>query len=96
MLSQEARKRMSVNEVAYFKKYSDALGAYVLELELALGADLLPPKQHNLLVRAVKDCGTIQTSRGACDVKAGDYHEMTRADAEGLIRQGLLVEVSMQ
>jgi hypothetical protein len=49
-----------------------------------------------VVVRALRDCGEIMTSRGPRTVRKGEVHLLQRTDAEALIRQGALMELPWQ
>jgi len=51
---------------------------------------LTPPKDLHVLVRVVKECGTVQTELGAIEFKLGERYSVRRVDIEHLIIQGYL------
>lgn len=55
-----------------------------------------PPKWDRIHVKALCDCGTVQTCSGPRLVAKGETHLMARADAEALVRRGMLVQVSWE
>ena len=59
----------------------------------ARAQSLKPPKLDRIPVRAIADCGQVQTSSGSRFVRAGETHFMSRADCEPLVRQGRLTQL---
>ena len=51
-----------------------------------------PPKDLQVLVRVVRDCGVVHTELGAIDFRRGHRFLVRRADIEHLIVQGYLEE----
>jgi GINS complex subunit 1 len=93
--AEDTRAKLSPHEVDFLRAY----GASILdfrtdyaELDLMAGVDK-PPKDLHVLVRVVRDCGTIQTELGAIDFRKGQRFMVRRADVEHLMVQGYLEEV---
>ena len=52
--------------------------------------DAAPPKDPDMFVRVLRDCGEVATSVGALALKKGSTHFLPRAEADALIREGVL------
>jgi GINS complex subunit 1 len=95
LAAEDTRSKLSPHEVDFLRAYN----ASILELrtdfsELDIMANVeKPPKDLHVLVRVVRDCGTIQTELGTIDFKKGQRFMVRRADVEHLIVQGYLEEV---
>ncbi|PVG01619.1 putative PSF1-part of GINS, replication multi protein complex [Serendipita vermifera] len=90
---QEARSRLSPHEVDFLRSYNEIVQEYRSDFEDVLdiiGDVSAPPKELNVVVRVVKDCGTIQTELGPIDFQKGQRFMVRRADIEQLITQGFL------
>ncbi|KAH9890900.1 hypothetical protein C8Q73DRAFT_702103 [Cubamyces lactineus] len=106
---QDVRSKLSPHEVDFLRSYSDSLRilreeAFSSATEAAGGEgitediDLLapishPPKDLQVHVRVVRDCGVVYTELGAIDFKRGHRFLVRRADIEHLIVQGYLEEL---
>lgn len=55
-----------------------------------------PPKYHKLTIRALEDCGIIETESGAINLKKGMETWVPQADVEHLIRQGMVEVVERE
>ena len=84
------RPNLSPLEVAYFNEYDKLLTDYQQEVELDLTADLTPPRNLLIEVRALVDCGETFTDNGLVRLDKGSSHLLRRSDVEYLIRQGKL------
>ncbi|KAI0670103.1 hypothetical protein C8Q78DRAFT_1039245 [Trametes maxima] len=105
---QDVRSKLSPHEVDFLRSYAASLltlrtEAFSSAAEGAAGPgltediDLLapishPPKDLQVLVRVVHDCGIVHTELGAIDFKRGHRFMVRRSDIEHLIVQGYLEE----
>ena len=55
-----------------------------------------PPRCDRIYVKALQDCGTLQTVSGPRQVSKGETHLMARADCEAFVRRGMLVQVALE
>ncbi|KAI0336022.1 hypothetical protein GY45DRAFT_1316059 [Cubamyces sp. BRFM 1775] len=106
---QDVRSKLSPHEVDFLRSYADSLRILREEaFSSAAGAaagegitediDLLapishPPKDLQVHVRVVRDCGVVYTELGAIDFRRGHRFLVRRADIEHLIVQGYLEEL---
>jgi GINS complex subunit 1 len=92
----DARQKMSPQEVDFLRAYNGLIMEYrsdvldVLDVAASLRS---PPKDLNVEVHVVKDCGTIHTEQGTIDFRKGRRFMVRRPDVEHLIVQGYLEEV---
>ena len=95
VLAPEARAKLSSEEVDLFKSYCGLLLDYMeAERADALLTDFRPPKSDTVIVRALVDCGEVAVSKGgARRINVGEVCTLARADAEPLIRRGMMQEV---
>lgn len=101
--NQDLRSKLSPHEVDYLRQYNGNVmefradfgvgedGAGV-EVDIMASIETVP-KDLNVQVEVVKDCGTIQTELGSIDFKKGQRFIVRRADVEHLMVQGYLEEV---
>ncbi|KAI0757210.1 hypothetical protein C8Q80DRAFT_1132485 [Daedaleopsis nitida] len=105
---QDIRSKLSPHEVDFLRSYAASLlllrtEAFSSASKAAAGhgvtedIDLLaqishPPKDLQVHVRVVRDCGIIHTELGAIDFKRGHRFLVRRSDIEHLIQQGYLEE----
>ncbi|KAG8835848.1 DNA replication protein psf1 [Serendipita sp. 399] len=90
---QDIRSRLSPHEVDFLRSYNDIVQDFRADFEDVLdvvGDVTTPPKELNVIVRVVKDCGTIQTELGPIDFQRGQRFMVRRSDIEQLITQGFL------
>jgi GINS complex subunit 1 len=90
---QDVRSRLSPHEVDFLRRYNEMVQEYRTDFEDVLdvvGDISTPPKDLNVVVRVVKDCGTIQTELGPIDFQRGQRFMVPRSDIEQLITQGYL------
>lgn len=91
------RQKMSPQEVDFLREYNQLIMDYRSEvldvLDVAAGL-MSPPKELNVEVEVVKDCGTIHTGQGDIDFRKGRRFMVRRADVEHLIVQGFLAPIS--
>jgi GINS complex subunit 1 len=95
LAAEDTRSKLSPHEVDFLRTYNASvleLRADFAELDLAANVEK-PPKDLHVLVRVVRDCGTIQTELGTIDFKKGQRFMVRRADVEHLMVQGYLEEV---
>lgn len=90
------RANLSPNEVDFLRAYNASIiefrSHFSNELDISLGVKN-PPKDLNVVVEVLKDCGIIQTEQGAVDLRKGQRFMVRRQDVEHLIVQGYLNEV---
>eukprot|EP00761_Pharyngomonas_kirbyi_P000354 gb/GECH01000354.1/.p1 GENE.gb/GECH01000354.1/~~gb/GECH01000354.1/.p1 ORF type:complete len:192 (+),score=41.45 gb/GECH01000354.1/:1-576(+) len=84
---------ISTAEKDYFQAYSNLIGEYGAELNVDLGADVDPPKDVYIEVRALRDVGEITTATNVIQLRANQTFYMRRTDAEPYILQGILKQV---
>ncbi|KAI0374373.1 hypothetical protein BV20DRAFT_935872 [Pilatotrama ljubarskyi] len=105
---QDVRSKLSPHEVDFLRSYNESLRTLRTEaFSSAAGGgaghgltediDLLapishPPKDLQVHVRVVRDCGVVYTELGAIDFKRGHRFLVRRSDIEHLIVQGYLEE----
>jgi len=90
---QDIRSKLSPHEVDFLRKYNQIVQDYRADFAdiLDVVSDVTdPPKELHVVVRVVKDCGTIQTELGAIDFQKGQRFMVRRSDIEQLITQGFL------
>eukprot|EP01083_Nonionella_stella_P055950 147532_1 len=92
----ELKEKLSPKEINFFNKYSKLLGDYAQSLDLDLAQDPSPPKDLYILVRALRDCGVVDTEKGPVSLLPGHTHFVKRTDAELLIRLGNVIEIEDQ
>lgn len=92
----DTRSKLNPHEVDYLRTYDVSMmefrGEFSNELDIMAGITV-PPKELNVSVKVIKDCGVIQTEIGTIDFKKGQRFMVRRADIEHLIVQGYLEEV---
>jgi GINS complex subunit 1 len=87
----EIRQNMSLKEREFFTVYDKLMSTYVSHFpELDLTSDQEPPKELNIEVRVLEDCGDVMTERGVVELKKGSTVFCRRADVSLLIRRGAL------
>ncbi len=94
--SPDIRSKLSPHEVDYLRQYNSSVMEFRSEFshDLDITASITkPPKDLNVLVRVVRNCGVIQTELGSIDFQKGQRFMLRRADIEHLIVQGFLEEV---
>jgi GINS complex subunit 1 len=89
-----ARPKLSPYEVDFLRAYNASIMQFRAEasggdLDLMAGI-LVPPKDIHVLVRVLKDCGTIQTEVGSLEFRRGERFMLERKGVEHLIVQGVL------
>ncbi|PPQ69341.1 hypothetical protein CVT24_001636 [Panaeolus cyanescens] len=91
----DTRSRMSPHEVDYLRQYNSSVMEFRSEFthELDITASITnPPKDLQVLVRVIRDCGVIQTELGSIDFRKDQRFMVRRSDIEHLIVQGYLEE----
>ncbi|KAL1924902.1 uncharacterized protein VTP21DRAFT_4556 [Calcarisporiella thermophila] len=82
-------------EDEFFARYMELVHRYKTRYaEVDLTASLLPPKNLFIEVRALRDCGEIQTENGVLNVTRGSQFFARRTDVERLITQGYLKHIA--
>ncbi|KAI0762786.1 hypothetical protein C8Q74DRAFT_1207263 [Fomes fomentarius] len=94
---QDIRSKLSPHEVDFLRSYNASLLTLRTEAGMTEDIDLLaqvghPPKDLQVHVRVVRDCGIVHTELGAIDFKRGHRFLVRRSDIEHLIVQGYLEE----
>lgn len=88
---------LSPSEAAFFADYDRLLAATTGPAGLACDvtlADRPPAAAGDVMVRCVADGGDVAFSSGTFRLDAGSVHTLPRAEAEPLLREGVLVEVT--
>ncbi|EGD73620.1 hypothetical protein PTSG_05328 [Salpingoeca rosetta] len=76
------------------RQYNNLLSKYMNDLDIDLTRNLTPPKELDVQVRVLEDAGELDTETGeVISLTRGSEHLLRRADAEQLIRQGVLKHV---
>jgi GINS complex subunit 1 len=91
----DLRGRLSPHEVDYLRSYNSSVMEFrgqFGEVDIMASIETVP-KDLNVSVKVVKDCGTIQTELGSIDFQKGQRYVVRRTDVEHLIVQGYLEEV---
>ncbi|KAI8995311.1 hypothetical protein BD414DRAFT_513114 [Trametes punicea] len=105
---QDVRSKLSPHEVDFLRSYAASLltlrteafssaakgpaGGITEDIDL-LAPISHPPKDLQVHVRVVRDCGVVHTELGAIDFKRGHRFLVRRSDIEHLIVQGYLEEL---
>lgn len=90
---QDVRSKLSPHEVDFLRQYNDIVQEYRGDFSdvLDVVSDIVtPPKELYVVVRVIRDCGTIQTEMGAIPFQMGQRFMVLRSDVEQLITQGFL------
>ncbi|KAG6806887.1 hypothetical protein H0H92_009691 [Tricholoma furcatifolium] len=94
--NQNIRAKLSPHEVDFLRDYHTSVMEFRVdfadELDIMAGIEN-PPKELNVHVVVVRECGEIQTELGNINFKKGERYMVRRADIEHLIVQGYLEEV---
>lgn len=86
------RSNMSHREEGFLGEYDKLVTEYAANTKVDVTSDLTPPKELNITVRVLQDCGEIMTETGAVSLELGTTHSIRRRDVERLVRQGYLEE----
>lgn len=93
LMDSDIRSKMSPHEVDFLREYNSMISDYRNDfldvLDVAAGISV-PPKDLRVLVKVVRECGTIQTESGSIDFKTGQRYQVLRSNVEHLIVQGYL------
>ena len=90
----EVKSNMSRAEIELARNYVRVLGEYrAAYFEIDLTANPMPPKELFIQVRALQDCGVIQTEGGSINMAKNSQHYVRRSDVEHLIGQGFLLHI---
>mmetsp|Transcript_20516 Transcript_20516/g.62564 ORF Transcript_20516/g.62564 Transcript_20516/m.62564 type:complete len:127 (-) Transcript_20516:881-1261(-) len=91
VLPADAQKAASAGEREFFRGYDALVSSYSQAIGLDLAADISPPTELYLAVRALKDVGEVMTeSGGSIDLQTGCQYSLRRNDVDQLIRQGFV------
>lgn len=91
----ELKANMGPTEIEFFQSYDDILGEYMRSVNLDLTANVTPPKEPFIEVRALQDCGEIVSSDGtSIRLDKNTTNLVRREDVEHLIKQGYLEQLS--
>ncbi|KAK9906856.1 hypothetical protein WJX75_009228 [Coccomyxa subellipsoidea] len=92
-LSEDTKQNLSQAEIEWFNTYSQLLSGY-MRRDTGVGMDLTldesPPKDPDMYVRVLRDYGEVAFSMGSVVLKKGSTHFLPRAEADPLIREGVL------
>lgn len=95
VLDPETKKKLSDEEVDYFKGYGELMIDY-MEKERVTGllADYKPPKFDVIQVEALVDCGVVTMNKGGSRrIRPGEMVTLSRSDAEPFIRKNMMREL---
>lgn len=96
-LPARVRDGLSPSEAAFFTDYDRLLAATTGPAGLACDVTLAerpPAAAGDVMVRCVASGGDVAFSTGTFRLDAGTVHTLPRAEAEPLLREGILVEVT--
>lgn len=93
VLPAHVQPKLSPRENDYFTEYNNLINDYCTDISLDLASDLEPPRDLQIEVRVIQDCGEIMTENGPVKLDAGSTHFLKRTDVEHLIRQGQVEHV---
>lgn len=96
-LPSRVRDGLSPSEAAFFADYDRLLAATTGPAGLACDITLAerpPAAAGDVMVRCVEAGGDVAFSTGTFRLDAGTVHTLPRAEAEPLLREGILVEVT--
>ncbi|KIJ55503.1 hypothetical protein M422DRAFT_199753 [Sphaerobolus stellatus SS14] len=102
--SASVRPNLAPAEVDFLREYDDLVKRFRDEFREVSGEEdlgdlasvdvtgdiLTPPKDLHVLVRVVKECGSIATELGTIEFRMGERYLVRRTDVEHLIIQGYL------
>ncbi|KAG8936689.1 DNA replication protein psf1 [Tulasnella sp. 419] len=92
----ELRSLLAPQEIDFLKEYNEAVMDYrsdFIDVVDVAGSIMTPPKDLDVVVEVLKECGTIYTESGTFDFKKGQRYCLRRANIEHLIVQGYLQPV---
>lgn len=90
VLPEEAEAVLSPSEKTLYSEYDQLVNDYMSTTGITLTAHMTPPKSVWVEVRVERAYGEVLTSVGMVKLEKDSVHVMRRADAEILIRQGVL------
>eukprot|EP00968_Pinguiococcus_pyrenoidosus_P017468 scaffold1741_cov262-Pinguiococcus_pyrenoidosus.AAC.21 len=91
VLPKETAAALSTGEKEFFRRYDSLVSTYSDAVGMDLTADITPPTELNLAVRALKDVGEVMTvSGGSINLQMGCQYSLRRADVDQLLRQGIV------
>ena len=93
VVEREFVQRLNEHEIDHYREYVELLSDTSKAFDLDLLQDVEPPKDLVVEVRALQDFGDVMTEFGSVKLSKNSTHFMRRADAEGLIRQGVLEQL---
>jgi len=94
VLPENIRSNMTAAEASFFSDYDVLFSDFMRDLRLDLTAQLEPPGDLYVEVRAKVDCGELVTENsGIVNLQAGTSHYLRASDVQHLIAQGLLEHV---
>jgi GINS complex subunit 1 len=93
VVPENLRHTISRREHDYYDGYDTLLVDYMKSVGDNLTADMKPPKELFLQVRALVDCGEVATESGYVTLGRNTTHYLRRSDVEHLIKQGMLEQI---
>lgn len=90
----EIRSDLSPAEQNHMEGYLKLVSQYSRAVGVNLAEDLSPPKDLYIEVEPMQDLDDIETSRGPIKMRKNTRQFLLRADAENLIRRGLVAHVT--
>ncbi|EPS73327.1 hypothetical protein M569_01429 [Genlisea aurea] len=94
VLPEEIQQKLITSEKEYFKKHISALQQYMLDVDLQLTVDTIPPKDPYIKVRVLDDIGQVALSDQIANLSKNAIMFLRRIDAEQYIRQGQMEELT--
>ncbi len=95
IINETDQQFLSDNEKAFYVEYKKLIFEYQnsFPIELDLYKDLEPPRDLNIEIRVLEDCGEIVTSNGEIlTLEKGVSLLVRRCDVEHLIKQNLIIQ----
>ncbi|GAB5362731.1 hypothetical protein AAMO2058_000823200 [Amorphochlora amoebiformis] len=93
ILPEDMKHNMSQAEKDFFEGYDKILSAYCQDIDVDLASDMMPPRDHMVQVRILKDYGEVLLRSGQfIDLKRSSVC-MLRSDVESLIQRGIAVQL---
>ena len=97
ILPEDFRLSLCEEEIHWFQKYNQSLGAYMRSVgdgTLHLTLYTTPPKSLYIEVRCLMDYGELVTDDGTVvQLRKGSQHHLLRSQCEHLVRQGVLEHI---
>ncbi|KAM0002016.1 putative GINS complex, subunit Psf1, GINS subunit, domain A protein [Helianthus debilis subsp. tardiflorus] len=88
------KEKLSISENEYFGKHSSNLQSYMLDLNLDLAIDMVPPKDPYIKVRVLEEIGEVLLSDQIANLAMHSILFLKRVDAESFISQGKMEELT--